>query len=699
LERWWLAESARGTGIADPTECLLSLEKDVARLSDLFTTERPAAFDDYTADERLCLAYGLFFFPQNFVRTTWVIGEWLERRSSLAPVRRILDLGSGLGASTLAALHRIPGGDTPISALAVDRSSSALRRLQAIHAACPDLWPGSLVETRPANLADLPSDRRDFDLIMISFALNESPVARDDSTLLDWTTRQIARLAPGGAMIIIEPASHETSPRLQRLRDNLLETEAAEICAPCLHRVPCPMRREGAGWCHEVRRWQVPSSTEKLNRKLFRSLYDLKFSFVVFTRPDDRPAEPPLWRHPNVCRLVAPVTRQKGRIVTAGCFGSGQMHDIEQLTRHLKPNDPNPAKLLERGDILRVDNPAPIGDPMRLRVTGFHPLFPTALALLLSLSGIRAAEPTGPFYTHNQNPIARLYGIPAAEDAFMAETGIWETHLVLDLANNSVDRSTGSESVILDGETYALVLAMRRGFSETWEAGVDLPWVSHQGGVLDGFIEPYHDALGLPQGNRKARPGNRLDYSYSHGARSVMTLTEDSAGLGDIRFALANQFLANPSRTRAFALRAGLELPTGDSHELLGSGSTDISLALAGADRETLAPVRLDASVGVLAMTPGQVLDDWQEPVAAFGSIAAGWNPGETVELKLQLDWNSPLFHDIVLTPIESWATQLVLGGTVALGAHTRLDMAVAEDLAVATTPDVVFHFALNMEM
>jgi hypothetical protein len=38
----------------------------------------------------------------------------------------------------------------------------------------------------------------------------------------------------------------------------------------------------------------------------------------------------------------------------------------------------------------------------------------------------------------------------------------------------------------------------------------------------------------------------------------------------------------------------------------------------------------------------------------------------------------------------------LTIGGTVAFGKKTSLDIGVSEDLIVATAPDVVFHLALR---
>ncbi|MEY3853924.1 MAG: hypothetical protein RI910_2904 [Verrucomicrobiota bacterium] len=91
-------------------EALERMTPAVAHLSDLFTTERPdKKFPDYFADPRLLAAYGVFFLPQSFTRTSFALAQvcglraW--RPSSRIPT--ILDLGSGPGSCGVAAAYRL----------------------------------------------------------------------------------------------------------------------------------------------------------------------------------------------------------------------------------------------------------------------------------------------------------------------------------------------------------------------------------------------------------------------------------------------------------------------------------------------------------------------------------------------------------------------------------------------------------------
>ena len=63
--------------------------------------------------------------------------------------------------------------------------------------------------------------------------------------------------------------------------------------------------------------------------------------------------------------------------------------------------------------------------------------------------------------------------------------------------------------------------------------------------------------------------------------------------------------------------------------------------------------------------------------------------------MKLQLDAHSA-FYDSGLTELGSDAAQLIIGGALRLSDTWVLDLAVSEDIAVDTAPDVVFHIGIK---
>jgi ribosomal protein RSM22 (predicted rRNA methylase) len=362
LERFW-REQARALWGDVSDEILVARARPFAQaLSDRFTIDRARAPESYGDDAALRVAYGLFFFPQTFVRAQLVMRECWRPPPGDAPVR-ILDLGAGTGAAGFAALHLL--GARPARLHATDRSAGALAVLRMAAVECNALWPGAAVETDSSDLTDLSALKAHHDLILCSFLLNE--LAEDDPAFdpAAWVRGLFARLAPGGLLIVIEPALKSCAERLEALRDRVAAERWARIVGPCPHHAPCPMRAEGRFWCHEVRRWAPPALAEKINRTLFRDLPNLKFSFLALRGAaafEDKQDPASGAADSARARLVAPVVEQRGKFVTRGCFADGSLREIELLTRRLDADARAATRALERGSRARVELERELGN-------------------------------------------------------------------------------------------------------------------------------------------------------------------------------------------------------------------------------------------------------------------------------------------------------------------------------------------------
>jgi len=300
-----------------------------------------------------------------------------------------------------------------------------------------------------------------------------------------------------------------------------------------------------------------------------------------------------------------------------------------------------------------------------------------------------------PFVTANQNPFVQVYGLPTAQSAELTSIGKFNAGLQLDVSNNFVVGNKGDEAISIDGETHRANLQMRYGLTEDVELGIDVPYLNHKGGSLDGFIERWHDFWGLPTGNRPDYPRDQLDYSYRNNDQLLAAVTESQSGIGDVGVSLGYQLAANDRRQ--WALRTSVKLPTGDAEQLLGSGSTDIAASINLTDQSLMQKYNLTwhGSGGLLWMGNGEVLDDQREDWVAYGSLTLGWLATQNVSLKLQLDVHTA-FYNSTSTELGEGSAQLVLGGTVRLGNHWMMDLAVSEDIVVGTASDVVFHIGIK---
>ena len=300
-----------------------------------------------------------------------------------------------------------------------------------------------------------------------------------------------------------------------------------------------------------------------------------------------------------------------------------------------------------------------------------------------------------PFDTKNQSPIVQIYGLPNTGNAVLLSSGQAEFRVALDYSSNYVDDSKAREYVVLDGETARITMGGRYSLAEGVECGVEIPYVIHGGGFLDGFIMNYHDFFGFTQGGRDHAPRNRLRYLYTRDGVEKMKVDSSSDGPGDISLTAGFQIYHDKNEyPRAVALKTSLKLPTGDSDQLHGSGSTDLSVWIAASDDHKLKAGHwtLFGAAGIMGMTDGKVMKEQQRNLIGFGTAGAGWSPLSWIAFKVQINAHTPFFDNSELKEINANAVQLLIGGTLSLSKQTTLDIGVSEDLIVKTSPDVAFH-------
>lgn len=320
----------------------------VARLSDLFTTERPEGrFPDYFAEEELLAAYGIFFLPQSFVRTGYALAQAMELRGwkPASTVPAILDLGSGPGSCGVAAAHHLRRlGAARVDLAAVDRSPGALAGLESF--AADFLGSAATVRTRVGDAAKPETwPDGDFDLIVAGFVLNEM-AHLDAKATLTWFGTLRRRLRPGGLIVLLEPALRVTAERLQRLSDQVCAQGLLPRLGPELDQLPCPQLLAGEHWNHESRPWTAPDSTAYANRRLFRDLREVRFSCALFSDAPTTalPAE--------AVRLVSDVQIIKG-LLRFIVVRAGVLQSVEVPTRGLSKHDVKAlAATFGRGDVV-----------------------------------------------------------------------------------------------------------------------------------------------------------------------------------------------------------------------------------------------------------------------------------------------------------------------------------------------------------
>jgi hypothetical protein len=299
---------------------------------------------------------------------------------------------------------------------------------------------------------------------------------------------------------------------------------------------------------------------------------------------------------------------------------------------------------------------------------------------------------------HDQDngPLTGIFGIPdSTEGGKLLADGQRAWDLSLTVASHSVDDSKPAETLYLDGETMRFEFRYRVGITEKLELGIELPYVQHQAGQLDSLIDNWHKWFGLPQGHRPGREQDLLDFRYSDGNGISINVDSKSQGFGDARLFGGWQLAA--SDRHQLALRFGAKFATGDSSELHGSGSTDLSLGLAGDVDSLFGIQRLNGFYRLHAMHVGEpdLLVDSHEEWVSYISAGIGFRASERIELRLQGASRSALY-DSQTRNLGASATSVTVGGNIRLFDNYELSLGVSEDADAGTAPDVAFQIALR---
>ena len=355
LSTWRGLRREASRGPRPPSDRLLPDElREVAsavqRLSLGLTRDRKLAGARYLEDDRLLGAYLLFYWPVSYLQARGVLSE-LPRRP-----RSALDLGSGPGPVAFAALDA--GAAEVVAADRSARALSAARRL-ATEMGEP-LATREWDPQRRGDLAGLVGGRK-LDLVTMGHVVNElfqgEGAAAKRAGLIE---QALDLLAPGGSLVVIEPALRETSRALLEVRD-LLVARGVAVRAPCLFRGACPALVRPTDWCHAERPVDPPPLVDEIGRRAGLRKEAVKMSYLVLAPKGEGFREPP----PGlVFRIVSEPLPSKGRLRYMGCGPEGrkglalQEKDVTQRNRAFEH--------LLRGDVVEITSVEPRGDGLRL---------------------------------------------------------------------------------------------------------------------------------------------------------------------------------------------------------------------------------------------------------------------------------------------------------------------------------------------
>ena len=383
IEKWWWEQACQQWPEISEDKLLNLIRQEIVKQSDRFNKFRNFDCDAYGKRDLSILAYGNFYFSRSWTAMNFAIGEAIHLRGWNPPKNgpiRILDLGSGTGASGLSCLHTIrkSGLSNQIQLEAIDYSGKSLAFLRKLHLSQKDLWPDTQITTKRLDLK-FPLDeikRKKYDLILLGFSLNEllNEEENEQECFKQVLFSLPERLKSNGLAVITEPA--------QRGICHLLHKKCAEIIpdfkdlfihSPYFNGKSCPLSQTNSKFfSHEVRKILPLSTVEKINRPLNLEVREVKFglSMIGYLQPKI------LGKSHEICRIVSPLKKRKGTVSFVVINGDSNELTYELQRRNLPKEDLVNLMDLERGDILKINLAEDSSQEFRHRIQNLNQIQP-----------------------------------------------------------------------------------------------------------------------------------------------------------------------------------------------------------------------------------------------------------------------------------------------------------------------------------
>ncbi len=310
-----------------------------------------------------------------------------------------------------------------------------------------------------------------------------------------------------------------------------------------------------------------------------------------------------------------------------------------------------------------------------------------ACSAVLASASLAAGEP---LYIKDLGPLSGTLGLPAQRDAVLAAPGQWQFALHTALASHYVSQERGNELLNFDGETFRAAIDMRYGFAPDWEVQLEVPWLRHSGGHLDGFLDDWHDLINTTDGGRSEVPKDLLVYGYRDG--DSFLLRDERSGFGDPSLSVSYQLRRTPAYSASLAL--GYKLGSGDADQFLGSGSDDAWVGLRASYGDDTS-LRWSGQFGYLRAGRSDLVPTIGERNLWFAGLGFDWQVFQRWSLLAQLDAHAAPAN----SAIKGLGEDTVIGsaGLRWQVAHDwALELAIAEDLNPETAPDVTFFASLR---
>jgi len=307
--------------------------------------------------------------------------------------------------------------------------------------------------------------------------------------------------------------------------------------------------------------------------------------------------------------------------------------------------------------------------------------------------GASQQPPYGPLTWEEGSPLQRLALAPPFERADPVGAGVVSADLWLGYSNIFEQDSSATHQVFLDTERLLTALTVRWGAAERVELGGRVTLETTGGGILDGFVHWYHEALGFGQANRDRFPQDGYSQELSDGGPDLLLdIPRRTLGVEDVQV-FGTWLLARGADGRgALSLRGTLRAPVATN--TVGTERADGALlALA---RVPAGAWYLHGMLGAGAVRASPELDGVLRSWSGFFGVAVERSLGAHVAAVAQVQLASPLLAGFDHRELDWPASNLVLGLAGAWREGWSWDASFQEDVP-ADTPAIDFTLSVRV--
>lgn len=303
----------------------------------------------------------------------------------------------------------------------------------------------------------------------------------------------------------------------------------------------------------------------------------------------------------------------------------------------------------------------------------------------------------GPMPVRNQHPVQQVVLHLDPISAQAPADGEVELRWNTAYANLFLGETRGGDRFEMDGELLRTAVAARVGVGDGLALGIELPFAYGTGGFLDDFVVDWHELIGAPSQGRDTHPRDEFRIEATRGGALAFGVDAGEFALRDVPLSVAWSALPiTQARPVGLALRAAVELPTGDSAAGFGNGEVDWAIGATGEAR--LSNCSLTGWLQhAFAGTPGRARRAGLgfADVTSFG-LGAELSLGPHWSLLAQSEYENSALRRLPIDIASDDQWLLWVGARARLGGGASAEVGFGEDLISYVAPDFVAWVSLR---